>query len=211
MIYKNPTSIKGDDITGGKMIITVYSYDIDNPAVCRALMDASEMHRQVQQLYNTARKEHHVLYRLDQGYLIVQSDIKPVQKGIFDMVAQYDMDNKINSWNEGQQFKFRIRTVPRFSIKGKKHYLKTEEDRIKWLDEQFKKNGISIKNVREKNKINTSLSSKENIKTGGHAVFTSWEYEGCFSIIDKQLFIQAYQNGIGSQKAYGCGLICLCG
>ncbi len=193
------------------MYLTIYKLNTNKPSVCRAILDAAEMHRQVQYMFDSARKDHQVLYRLDQGYLLVQSDIAPIRKGIFDIACQYNMDDKLDMIQNGTHVRFRIKTVPRASSKGKKHYIKTTERRLEWLKSQFEKHGITLLSVREKDKSNITVSSKKNVATGGDMNFTSWEYEGVGAIQDRALFLDAYETGIGSQKAYGCGMICLCG
>ena len=193
------------------MYITIYSCNTEKPAVCRALMDAAEMHRQVQYLFNSAREDYKVLYRLDQGYLLVQSDIKPICDGIFEYKAQYDMTDKLANLSREKQFRFRIKAIPRVSVHGKKHYIHDEEKRIEWLKKQFKKNGMNLLAVRESGKENLTVSSKVNVKTGGSVKLSTWDYEGVFGVEDKDAFINGCEKGIGSQKAYGCGMICLCG
>ena len=193
------------------MYITIFKIDIEKPIVCKALIDAAEMHRQVQKLFNSGRQEHRILYRLDQGYLIVQSEIKPICEGVFEQIAQYNMSEKTRAWKNGSQFKFRIKAVPRKSMKGKKHYIHTKEGRIEWLKKQFEKNGMELLAVRESMVDTLTISSKVNLLTGGDTKVSAWEYEGVFSISDKEVFIRSYEQGIGSQKAYGCGMICLCG
>ena len=193
------------------MYITVFKYNTDNPIVCKCLVDAATMHRQIQYLFNSQRKDHDVLYRIDQGYLIVQSDIKPICNGCFELIQQYEMSSKLNAISEGLQYKFRLRTVPRVSDHGKKHYLKSEEDRVNWIFDQFKKRGATVEAVRECSKNNIVIKSKQNVKTGGDTKVSVWEYEGVFSIDDKEAFLRGYKEGIGTQKAYGCGMILLCG
>lgn len=193
------------------MFITIYKYCTEKTAVCRALIDAAEMHRQVQFLFNSPRQDHKILYRIDQGHLIVQSDIKPICDGLFTQVAQYDMNEKTDIWKDGRQFRFRIRTVPRASEHGKKHYIKTMENRIKWLETQFEKRGMRILAVREIGSSNLKLSSKTNAHTGGTVKVSTWDYEGVLDITDKENFLKGYEQGIGAQKAYGCGMICFCG
>ncbi|WP_026670731.1 type I-E CRISPR-associated protein Cas6/Cse3/CasE [Butyrivibrio sp. AE3006] len=193
------------------MFITVYKYNIDMPAVCRALTDAAEMHRQVQHLFNSARQDFKVLYRLDQEYLLVQSDIKPMCDGIFEMVSQYDMDDRLENVHEGEQIRFRIKAVPRVSEHGKKHYISDESRRIDWTKAQFDKRGMKVLVIREKGKENFKISSKPNNANGGPTCVSTWEYEGVMSITNKESFVIGYGQGIGSYKAYGCGMICLCG
>lgn len=192
------------------MFLTIYKLDPENPIMCKAVLDAAEMHKCVQYLFNSARKDHQVLYRVEQGYLLVQSDIKPNPDKFFKMVRQYDMEKKMEEWGDKTSFRFRIRTAPKASVKGVKLLRKTEEDRLKWLKSQFQKRGMDIRTVREDMKVNIRVSSKKS-KDGNHMIFSAWEYEGVFDVADKTLFKDAYKNGIGSQKAYGCGMICLCG
>lgn len=193
------------------MFITIYKLDTEDIKICKALTDAAEMHRQVQFLFNSARKDHNVLYRVDSGNLIVQSDIKPIGDGIFEKIAQYDMDVKLDDWNEGCQFRFRIRAVPRVSYDNKKHYITSMDGRINWVREQLEKRGMAVMALRESSSGVFKVSSKINKRTGGVVKINAWEYEGVMELLDKDDFISGYTQGIGPHKSYGCGMLLLCG
>lgn len=193
------------------MFISVYSLDTTNPPVCRALLDAAEMHRQVQRMFDSARKDHAVLYRMDQGSLIVQSDIKPFNNGIFTLVLSVDMSEKTSKWATGKLLRFRLKTVPRKSDHGKKHYIKDSASRVDWVVAQLAKRGAQVTSLKEVSKENITVSSKVNSQTGGDVAISTWEYEGSLKITDIATFLKGYKQGIGAHKAYGCGMICFCG
>ncbi len=77
------------------------------------------------------------------------------------------------------------------------------------ISRQFLKHGARVVICKETSKTNHILTGKENIKDGGNSSFTSWDYSGVLEIEDVESFKELYRNGIGSEKAYGSGMLVL--
>ena len=191
------------------MFITIYKLDIEKPLICKALTDVVFMHRQVQKMFNAPRCEHQVLWYTESGYLMIKSDIAPVYEGIFGNGVTHNVSKMADAWTEGDRFRFRIRTSPSRSVHGKLHYRKTAEERKEWISRQFLKHGAIVVSCNEISKSNNILTGKENKKDGGNSSFTSWNYNGVLEIKDAERFKELYRNGMGSEKAYGSGMLVL--
>lgn len=65
----------------------------------------------------------------------------------------------------------------------------------------FTRHGFEIK----------SFSASKPIKTISNRkiTFTKSEVVGIVKVVDQQKFINAVENGIGKEKSYGCGMLCL--
>lgn len=125
----------------------------------------------------------------------------------------------------GQELVFRLRANPQKRIsnrstiaperwRGKRVELRREEEQIAWLRHKGETNGFALLNARISPNGDVadvrafSPSSRVTGKHGAHALtFGSVVFEGRLRITDLALFQRALEQGIGSGKAFGFGLL----
>jgi len=166
-----------------------------------------------------------VLFRtelMDKGrslVILVQSDVRPnwqplLEDGVFRDAQCKEV--RINSHN-GQLLRFRIRANP--TAKRIVDETKRDEDgrpkrarvglfgdekQLGWLNRKAQENGFHIVDCEIKDKQNVDSAKKRNTKTIRHLGVT---FDGILEVTDPQTFSQALENGIGSAKGFGFGLL----
>lgn len=121
-----------------------------------------------------------------------------------------DYEKVLNLVANGQQYKFRLTANPVHSVKkegqdrGKVLPHITIEQQNKWLADRSEKYGFKVTtgDIVER-------SRKRFIRNHKAVMFSMVTYEGFLEITDEKAFKQALVNGIGREKAYGCGLLTL--
>lgn len=128
--------------------------------------------------------------------------------------------------NEGQALTFRLRANPtkRLSAgkgnKGKRVGLYAIEDQLAWLERKGSDHGFVIQSVlstqqqrieaRIPGNVHRSAPTQGEGKpeaTHHNAKFFSVQYDGILRVRDPDRFLSAIASGIGSGKAFGCGLL----
>ncbi len=193
------------------MFVTIYTYDIEDPingpAVCRALRDKQLMHAQIQSMFGTSRQDSGTLYSVIDKYIIVKSDLIPVNDAIFTKYKDTKcLDPLVSSWKEGDTFNFEIITAPCASVHGKSLSIKDRDGRLNWLKNQFKNRGADVILLREGREFRYNVKTKKNMRP---FCFKPRQYSGILRITDKDAFVEMYSRGIGEQKAYGNGMLVL--
>jgi CRISPR system Cascade subunit CasE len=131
------------------------------------------------------------------GYEKEPKEIRDYQK-VLDLIANR------------QQFKFRLTANPVYSVKkeGEKrgqimpHI--TIEQQEKWLSEKSEKYGFKI--------IQDEIVERDRkrfMRNHRAVMFSMVTFEGILEISDEGVFKQTLVDGIGREKAYGCGLLTL--
>lgn len=127
---------------------------------------------------------------------------------------------------ENSQFFFKLRANPTLKREGKRHdvvmnhkinsravvasknNLKTYEiiynAGYKWLKAKAEKNGFQIKQLRaDEYKQHKFFKNK-----GNHIMqYSTIDFTGVLTVTNKELFLNALFEGIGSTKGFGCGLL----
>ncbi|MDP2945937.1 MAG: type I-E CRISPR-associated protein Cas6/Cse3/CasE [bacterium] len=164
-----------------------------------------------------------ILYRVDENKrlgtisLLVQSENKPDWSKadfIVDCLLE-PAERKIYSpaLQTGQTLRFRVRANPTIKkqLDGKENGyrlgLLREEDQLKWLNRKAVESGFSVMSCRTSPEGMTydDRSFKEQDKMRHFAV----RFEGVLKITNKELFTKTIENGIGSAKGFGFGLLSL--
>lgn len=168
-----------------------------------------------------------LLYRIDEDarsgalHLLVQSQQAPqwdflAEREYLLPVADNPAMREINlQLQPGQVLAFRLRANPtkRLSAgtghKGKRVGIYKEEDQAAWLQRKGSQHGFRL--------LQIQVSRNELVKQGeaipaaqGRAhdlKLFSVQFDGVLQVVDAERFVQAIGAGIGSGKAFGCGLL----
>ena len=180
------------------------------------LRDPYQMHRTLSkafgddaELYEQAR----CLFRVDEAqdgpatWVLVQSRVAPdwalLQVSDGYLVSPVKMKEVDPALGAGQRLAFRLRANPTVKRDGKRLGLYREEDQLEWLNRKAGTSGFRLLSVlvRDVDKAKTSLSE------GREGCFANATFEGVLEVTDPSAFRLALENGIGSAKGFGFGLL----
>ena len=200
------------------MYLSQLSLQITHPSVRQSLKNCQDLHRSLMKAFDDSRDQAGMLYRVfrtDRSIMIyVQSLQKPDWKRIessgFICLKQRDISSIQEKFQTDAVFRFSVLTVPAKKVKGngknsRRVLLRTQEERLEWLYRQGTKSGFDVLNAYEPEKEEKVSGTK----TTGNFFLAGVTFEGVLRITDPVLFSTAFQKGIGSEKAYGFGLLML--
>jgi CRISPR system Cascade subunit CasE len=87
--------------------------------------------------------------------------------------------------------------------RGKRVALKTEEERLAWMQRQGERHGFRVHWVREL----AHRHMRDTKPTGDVIAINYSDFFGLLEVVDPDVFENAIRNGIGSGKAWGLGLL----
>lgn len=200
--------------------MTCAAIDRHNPSARQALADCCDMHRNVMRLYshsadNNARCTEKILYRIveqqNEVLLYLTSNRLPdMQQAAWikhNTVRQCDLQPLLKRFASGQSFSFDLLAHPskktlRIGANSRRVFLRTAQERADWLKHQGEKNGFLVLSFHED--VPFDLRGK---RSTGSICLRAVRMTGRLKIIDVERFIEAYQSGIGPEKAYGMGML----
>lgn len=162
-----------------------------------------------------------VLFRFDLedeiGYLYVQSKAPPDWSRLTKANIKLDIIGPLPyEIPKGDRFQFRLLARPTYRIgkkdnpqKGERRYLIAETEQREWLDRKAKTHGFVVENCLLLNRIWYDSKNPETLPNGNLKPLHSVQFDGILSVTEREKFEEAVRNGIGTQKAYGFGLLSL--
>ncbi len=199
------------------MYLSKIKLNLASSFVRKGFNNSEELHKNVQSFFGTDRLSSKSLYRVQtigpNAFLYVLSSKTPSESdNIGDIVGSKDITNFIDSFSNGNIFKFSCLAVPAKKISSnggpsKRKFLRSTEEKIEWLNRQSAKSGFEIIGPIEA----VSKPNQRVVKPGSSFDFPVTNFTGLLRITDSELFKTAYCNGIGPLKAYGVGMIMLMG
>ncbi len=220
-----------------------------NGRVRRDLADCGQMHRTIMRAFpptepgESARASLGVLYRVDadpQGRLVlyVQSrqcpDWSALEPGyLLHPPACRRVDHVYQALTPGTVLRFRLRANPTRKIDtksgadgrrrhGRRVELRTEADRLAWLERKAEASGFELVSVRVSTSVPdvTTIPQGKVVRTSGYCHCDTPEgrishtltlapvlFEGHLRVVEAERFRRALETGIGPGKAYGMGLL----
>lgn len=181
------------------------------------LTDTQKMHQRITDLFDSSRKDGHLLYRYKISgtalFLYISSSIPILKERIrndMELTGSKDMSDWLDSMTEGKRMRFEIVTLPSKKVKNpsghsRREYLKDHETRLNWLLTKGQQNGFSILAVQENPA--EGIYCKHKSSSGGTLRLPSWRYSGVLQVEDAELFKDVVQKGLGPEKAYGLGML----
>lgn len=183
-----------------------------------ALADCQQLHRLVMGLFGTDRKSSHVLYRLrDQDralslYLYSDGPIDQTRllPGCTSLESGICLTGSLK-WKRARSSGFDLLAAPTKKVptetgrNSQRRILRTEEERLAWLARKGEQNGFCLLQCQElENHQQRGYHKKD---SGGPMYVTGYHYQGLLQITDSERFRHALQEGIGSGRAYGLGML----
>lgn len=206
------------------MYMTCVAIDRHNPSARQALADCCDMHKNIMRLYSSsensvARCAGKNLYRIveqqNEIMLYLTSTHLPDMRQTAwiksHTVRQCDLQPLVNRFAPGQSFSFDLLTHPskkemRTGANSHRVFLRTARERADWLQRQGEKGGFRVVSLQEGAPFD--LRGK---RPTGNICLRAVRMMGRLEITDTAQFAQAYQSGIGPEKAYGMGMLLLGG
>ena len=162
--------------------------------------------------FGSTRKERNVLYRLMREgniyVLYVQSDVLPDWKTVTGKNIVLDgirnVSGLMDCFDNENIFGFTIRANPCKRNENKIMPIMDTSLKLQWMKRCAEKYGFELLQCRE-----TGMERHNVQKKDMRFVVCSTDFNGILKIKDKELFKKAFREGIGREKAYGCGLLML--
>lgn len=195
--------------------------------VQKEVYDPYQLHRTIMNGFNLPRNQAGVLHRLDIWphvglTVLVQSAVEPDWSPLYEvgqgryLLGGVDRPKKIGfTLPQGGTYRFRLRANPTVKKRrnGNKHSnripLVHEQDQIDWLHKKADRHGFYLHQftISDDERL-TDWIYRDKMTSHKVTVFAI-QYEGILQITDQQEFDSAWRKGIGSAKAFGCGLLSL--
>lgn len=188
----------------------------------RALGDCQQMHRLVNSLFQTSRKDAGLLYRLraerEVTALYLYSNV-PVDKAVLHaekgmvFAGERDLTAWLAEIQDGQVCGFDLLAAPTKKVieeghkNSRRRILREKEERLAWLSRKGEQYGFTLLEVNELEGVR--LTGKHAKEQGGRMYWDGYHYAGVLRVADAQRFCQAVADGIGAGKAYGLGMLML--
>lgn len=194
-----------------------------NPHSLRAMTEASrpyELHRSLLTAFprEAAGEPVRILFRLDTNSetgnmsVLVQSDRRPVWTQFNNsgsLVSEYKCKEFNPQFSPGQILRFRLRANPtkRMNDTGKRQGVLREEELLEWLRNKGLKGGYDLISVTALNERFAKDKKTDSFKVKHDITLLSVKFEGLLRVTDTKAFRDTIENGIGSAKGFGFGLL----
>jgi len=191
-----------------------------NRQVQKDIGNVYEMHRSVMSAFKHLPEDQYkagrVLYRLDKGrqgeiIIFVQSTYKADwQDKIFDDYF-LNKEDYIKEYNpkpvKGNHYLFKLRANPTKKINYKRLGLFDEGKQTEWLSGKLSTSGATLSElmIKQEGFLKGSYMNKAGKKNT--ISFLSAVFEGSLVVNDPVSFVKALENGFGSAKGFGFGLM----
>ena len=198
------------------MFLTKAEIDLASRIGAECIRDMQRLHSIVTGLCNGTQYDNHVVYRshVETNKIIVYfySDCGAVKTvpGVI-ITGERDVSSWVDHFVNLQTYQFDIYAIPskKVKVEGKKNssrrLLMNLGERLDWLKRKAEQNGFEIIGVQEQKEIRNTV--KHAGSKGGVMHINGFQYQGVLKITDEVKFRKALQQGIGSGKAYGFGMM----
>ena len=199
------------------MYLTKINMDLRNRSVQQGFRDCTDMHRNIQKIFNSSRLDSHVLYRLvskgNNSSAYIMSSV-PINEDMLDPKSGFSfagcrcMDNFESKIADGNVYSFDLVAFPSKkksfddAKNSKRYFLCNSTEQIEWLTRKGELCGFVLNSV-----CSDKFGSISSIKKEHKMRFSPVHFYGSLTITDREAFINSWKNGIGPEKAYGMGML----
>ena len=169
-----------------------------------------------------------VLFRLEDNprtgllVILVQSQYPPDWKHIQEMksylllpetlpvhISENPSSKQVNlNFHPGQILAFRLNANPTVKRQGKRHGLFKVEDQLNWLERKLKTAGAFPLTIFT-SQANTIHARQQREKVKNKLTLFGVRFDGTLRVMDPQTLLSGVDNGVGSGKGLGFGLLSL--
>lgn len=196
------------------------SYEIRSPY---------QMHRTLMRAFpnDLSRKSERMLFRLEKGrnpYILVQSTMKPdwisLENEKSDYLLNYackDISNLKFSVSKFYRFRLRANPVQRDPESHKRFGVYLYADCFAWMQRKGEQGGFVVQGCEDEMQSSLVMKNTGDLKRFNKSKdgkvskisLNMIDFEGFLQISNEVLFRQAFSQGIGPAKGFGCGLLSL--
>lgn len=188
------------------MYITQIKLNLRNHQIFKKLRSLDDYHAYVESAFPAeqllgVRKRH--LWRLDGQTILLTSEDEPDKEalGKYGEIATKSYDRFLDNISIKRPYQFKLVTNPlQMDIKNRRIPCHGNQQRLEWLKKQGAKYGFAVIQAQV-------VGYKENKIRKHRFTVKSVTFEGILQVTDTKKFKQALVQGIGREKAYGCGMI----
>lgn len=186
------------------MYITQIELDLRNHQIFKKLRSLDDYHAYIESAFPAeqllgVRKRH--LWRLDGQTILLVSEDEPDKEalGKYGKVMAKSYDRFLDNISTERPYQFRLVANPlQMGIKNRRIPCHGNSQRLEWLKKQGARYGFTV--------IQAKITGyKENRIRKHRFTVKSVTFEGILQVTDIKKFKQALEQGIGREKAYGCG------
>lgn len=205
------------------MYLTKFNIEINDTRAIKILTNVNEMHKLVMKGFPNvesadARKSLHVLYEVNMTKknvsIIVQSDMLPDYtfdgaENLIKNVEQKDLSPVLNKIENEKVLRLEVISEPYKKVKNlnsknsRRHVLTNFYEKMEWFKRKLEDKGCRI--------IKADVKDDQLLVSGnknGHKIsYHPSKYTCLVKVTDEDAFKEMLQNGIGSGKAYGMGMV----
>ncbi len=208
------------------MYLTRVELNSKNRATQVALSSYSMFHGAVESAFEPRQGRN--LWRIDKlngaYYLLLLSEAKPDMSAFIRQFCSpgtkaetKEYEQLLNRIKNGQYWHFRLVASPTYRIyegkgqKGKIAAHLTEEKQMEWLMQKAEKCGFAVSDGSFRVIGKERKLFRRNKEETSHVNMLLVTFEGELTVTDTEAFCKALCNGIGREKAFGAGMLTVCG
>ncbi len=193
------------------MYLTKLQLSLQKEYDISCLQDCEKMHKRVLRLFQTDRVSGRILYRVNpaEQAVYIRSQVPPdtaYTKG--ERIHTKSLDRMEAQLLMSPYLRFELLTMPFTSHtnEGYRNKLRvpitSPDGMMAWLMRKGSQHGFHLQQIR---------IGGQTLITGMHRVgplaFAAVHFSGVLEVTDKQQFMEAWQGGIGTGRAYGMGML----
>lgn len=170
----------------------------------KEIADRNMMHKFVLRFFEGGRAEANVLFQVIEEadfYIVIQSNNKPENLKNIDVERIEKIDDGIASVQAGDILQFTGELACMKKRDGKEIRPSGTAERLAWTAEKAEKNGFTIITYYSLEPSNAKMMRKKEVH------IPSSIYKGVLQVTDADKFRKILKNGIGTYKAFGCGML----
>ena len=188
------------------MYITQIELDLRNHLIFKKLRSLDDYHAYIESAFPAeqllgVRKRH--LWRLDGQSVLLVSEDEPDEEalGKYGNVTTKDYSKFVKNISSTRPYQFKLVANPlQMDIKNRRIPCHGNSQRLEWLENQGARYGFKVIQAQV-------VGHKENKIRKHRFTVKSVTFEGILQVTDTKKFKQALAQGIGREKAYGCGMM----
>lgn len=188
------------------MYITQIELNLRNHQIFKKLRSLDDYHAYIESAFPAeqllgVRKRH--LWRLDRQTILLTSEDEPDKEalGKYGKVTTKSYDRFLDNISTERPYRFKLVANPlQMGIKNRRIPCHGNQERLEWLKKQGAKYGFTVIQAK-------IIGYKENRIRKHRFTVKSVTFEGILQVTDIEKINQALRQGIGREKAYGCGMI----
>lgn len=206
----------------GDLFISALRVPATSEFAMTAWQDAYWVHKLVYRLFpsTNAGTTGRPLFRFDvegaYGWLYIQSTIEPDWSRHGEPVRKLVVATRPLVLPDGDRLRFRLLARPTFRVGekesaklGERVSIEDERGQREWLQRKGETSGFRLEEYLLTSRVWFDSKTNHRLRDGSPKPLLATRFDGVLAVTDPEKLKEAVRNGIGTQKAYGFGLLSL--